>query len=209
MKRVETWWLPAGDTHIELYLQAYGGEYQGEHRRASLNACRRRRVALDIGAHVGLWSRELAEAFEEVLAFEPIAAFRQCFIRNVTAQNVTLYPFALGSAPGKAKMAVAADNSGESYITEAGQEGVDIRPLDELELNDVDYVKIDVEGFELFVLQGARETLMRCRPVITLEQKAHSATHFGIGQYAALEYLKALGAEVRERVIDDWILVWP
>jgi FkbM family methyltransferase len=210
MKRIGAWWVPDGDTHMEDYLAAHGGEYQREHRQASLQLCDRRRIALDVGAHVGLWSRDLCVVFEEVIAFEPVAGFRQCFVRNVTADNVTLYPFALGRAPGRAAMAIAPDNSGASHIAQGpGGDAVEVRPLDDLELTDVDYVKIDVEGFELYVLEGARETLLRCRPVVTLEQKLHSATHFGIEQYAAVEYLKSLGAQVRARVIDDWILAWP
>jgi len=209
MKQVGTWWMPADETHLEHYLAAREGEYQQEHRAISLSFCRQRRVALDVGAHIGLWSRELAQTFVQVHAFEPLADFRACFLRNVTATNVTLHGFALGRTAGRAAMRVTADNSGASHIAAVGDGEVEVRPLDALALPVVDYVKIDVEGFELFVLEGARETLRRCRPVIILEQKAHSATHFGVGQHAALEYLKSLGAVVRVQLLDDWVLAWP
>jgi hypothetical protein len=38
---------------------------------------------------------------------------------------------------------------------------------------------------------------------------AHSARHFGIEQYAALNFLGALGATVLKRVLDDWVVGWP
>jgi FkbM family methyltransferase len=209
MKQVGTWWMPAGETHLEHYLAAREGEYQQEHRAISLSFCRQRRVALDVGAHIGLWSRDLAQAFAQVHAFEPLADFRACFLRNVTATNVRLHGFALGRAAGRATMRVAADNSGASHIAAVGDGEVEVRPLDALALPVIDYLKIDVEGFELYVLEGARETLRRCRPVIVLEQKAHSATHFGVEQYAAVEYLKSLGAVVRAQLLDDWVLAWP
>lgn len=209
MRKVGTWWVPDGDTHLEGYLAASGGEYQRPHRDVSLAHCRRRRVALDIGAHVGLWSRDLAAGFDEVHAFEPIGEFRECFARNVEGRNVRLHPFALGNTECHARMERGAENSGTTHIVELADEGVEVRALDGLALPVVDYMKIDVEGFELFVLEGARETLLRCRPVITLEQKPHSARHFGVEQYAALNYLGALGAKALRRVVDDWVVGWP
>jgi FkbM family methyltransferase len=209
MRDVEGWWVPDGDTHLEGYLKANRGGYQRPHRLVSLAQCGRRRVALDVGAHIGLWSKDLAIEFGQVLAFEPVATFRECFVKNVPAANVVLHPFALGKRASRARIKPEIENSGATHIVETSDDGVEVRPLDSLELPVVDYVKIDVEGFELFVLEGAKETLLRCRPVITLEQKSHSARHFGVAQYAALEYLGALGAKVLQRVLDDWVVGWP
>lgn len=209
MKRVGSWWVPANDAHLEEYLEALGGEYQQAHRGASLNACKRRRVAIDVGAHIGMWARDLAREFDEVVAFEPVAEFRQYFSRNVTADNVSLYPFALGKEFGRVRLGCSAGSSGTTHIQEFVEDGVEVRTLDSFAISMVDFIKIDVEGFELYVLEGARETLMRWRPVVTLEQKSHSVRHYGIEQYAALKYLESLGAEVRTRVVDDWVLSWP
>lgn len=208
MKRIGSWWMPVADQHLERYLKAEG-EYQRPHRLASIEACRQRRLALDIGAHIGLWSRELSAVFEEVIAFEPVEEFRQCFIKNVTADNVSLFPFALGSSAGHVQLDNPPGNSGMSHITKLCTDGVEMRTVDSFEFEMVDFVKIDVEGFELYVLEGARQTLTRCRPVVTIEQKPHSATNYGIPQYAAAELLQSLGAVVQRRVVDDWILAWP
>jgi FkbM family methyltransferase len=209
VNRVGTWWLPDGDTHFAAYLAASGGQYQEAQRRATLKHCRRRRVALDVGAHVGFWSRQLVTEFDTVHAFEPVAEFRECFVRNVAAANVQLQPFALGNTACRAKIEVASGNTGMTRIVDVGDEGVEVRTLDSLSLGVVDYIKLDVEGFELFVLEGAHETLLRCRPVLTLEQKGHGVHQFGVGQYEALDYLRALGAVVLGRVVDDWIVGWP
>lgn len=209
MKQVGTWWVPDDDTHLAGYLASSGGQYQKPHRRTSLEHCARRRVALDVGAHIGLWSRQLATEFEVVHAFEPVAEFRECYARNVAAANVQLHPFALGNAACRAKIEVASGNTGMTRIVDVGDEGVEVRTLDSLSLGVVDYIKLDVEGFELFVLEGAHETLLRCRPVLTIEQKGHGVHQFGVGQYEALDYLRALGAVVLGRVVDDWIVGWP
>jgi len=212
VRQAGRWWIPDREAHLEGHLAAAGGEYQQPHRARSLRHCARRRVALDIGAHIGLWSRDLARAFEQVHAFEPVAAFRECFARNVDAPNVVMHPCALGNTEGRVRLAIDEAHSGMTHVAEIGDEGdegIEVRRLDSFGLEGVDYVKIDVEGFELFVLEGARETLLRCRPVVTLEQKAHGAAYFGLAQYAALEFLKGLGAQVVQRVIDDWVLAWP
>jgi FkbM family methyltransferase len=208
VKRAGEWWIPDGDLHIEGYLAARG-EYQKPHRSESLARCRSRRVALDVGAHIGLWSRELASNFRQVHAFEPVDAFRECFARNVTASNVVLHAFALGNHEGKVTLDVRSENSGMTCVSESGQFSATMKTLDGMEFDEVDYIKIDVEGFELFVLEGAHETLLRCRPVVTLEQKSHGARNPGVEQYSALKYLRSLGAVPLARVIDDWILGWP
>jgi FkbM family methyltransferase len=194
VKQVGNWWVPDDDTHFAAYLASSGGQYQEPHRRTSLQHCVRRRLAAE---------------FEVLHAFEPVAEFRECYARNVTAANVQLHPFALGNAACRARIEVASGNSGATRIVDVGDEGAEVRTLDSLSLGVVDYIKLDVEGFELFVLEGAYETLLRCRPVLTVEQKGHGAQRFGVEQYEALDYLRALGAAVLGRVVDDWIVGWP
>ena len=70
----------------------------------ALSHTKGRRVALDIGAHVGLISRILAMDFERVEAFEPLPDHRECFAQNVTAENVVLHACALGASQGEVRM---------------------------------------------------------------------------------------------------------
>lgn len=208
MKQFGQWWIPDGDTHLPGYLAAMKGEYQRAHREASLGWCTTRRVALDIGAHIGLWTKDLSAHFELVHAFEPVEEFRQCFIRNVAARNVVLHPCALGSTSGTVRLKVEAENSGMTHVDAQTDSGVPMRTLDSFGLDNVDYIKLDVEGFELFVLEGARETLLRCRPVLTVEQKAHGTRYFNVDRHASVDFLKSLGAKELQRVLDDWIIGW-
>ena len=60
---------------------------------------------------------------------------------------------------------------------------------------------------EAFVLEGARDTLLRCRPLVLIEQKPFSE-RYGVAQYDALEYLQSLGAVLVDRVVEDFLLGW-
>lgn len=202
------WWFPDGEAHLPEYLAAQPG-YQQVQRDVALGHVRRFGTAVDVGAHVGLWSRDLASRFARVHAFEPVAAHADCFGRNVPEANVVLHRHALGREDGFVEAEVATEgNSGSTYVFEVDA-GIPCRRLDSLALPEVDFLKIDVEGFELFVCEGARETLLRCRPVVVLEQKDHATELFGVPQYAARDFVCGLGARVLERLREDWVLGWP
>jgi FkbM family methyltransferase len=208
MFQFQDWWLPDGESHMVEYMRVQPA-YQGQHRATALSYVRHFRTAVDVGAHVGLWSRDLAARFERVHAFEPVAAHADCFERNVTAANVTLHRCALGREAGfvNAEVVVPGNSGTTQVFPSAG--GLPMRTLDSFGLADVDFVKIDVEGAELLVCEGGAQTLARCRPVVILEQKKASEEYFGIGQYAARDFLVSIGAQVLARVKDDWILGWP
>ena len=84
-----------------------------------------------------------------------------------------------------------------------------IRTLDEFEFDDVDFIKIDTEGYETFVIKGAMETLMRCKPVIVVEQKGGNELYGIQGEAPAVAMLEAMGFKLKDRVRDDYILAWP
>src|SRR5688572_22008568 len=89
--------LPAWDTHFAEHLKKAPlvdgmGTYQYPKIEAALDVISQRGPggrghAVDVGAHVGLWSRILATHFDAVTAFEPIPEFCDCFLLNVTADN--------------------------------------------------------------------------------------------------------------------------
>lgn len=207
MFQFQDWWFPDGESHLPAYLQKYS-EYQSPHRDTALSHVKKFGVALDIGGHIGLWSRALAARFDTVHAFEPVAAHADCFERNVRAPNVTLHRIALGREPGYVTAEDPADgNSGSTYVFETDS-GMEMRTLDSYNFRTVDFIKIDVEGFEVFVCEGARDTLARCRPVIVMEQKNHATDYFGLPRYSARDFVASLGARVLGRINDDWVLGW-
>ena len=137
-------------------------------------------VAVDAGAHVGNHSLWLAAVCGmRVHAFEPAPANATRLLDNVLANPglpVTVHRVALGAAPGHATMIGTPDDIdwGRSPVA-YGHGPVDVAALDSYDLDDVAIVKIDVEGNEPAVLDGALRTLARCRPVVWAEAQAPDA----------------------------------
>ena len=215
MKEHRGWWFPEGETHFQKMLDksvAKGGpaRYQYQVRDRSLTYVKNFRVALDIGANVGLWSRDLVKSFGRVIAFEPVALFRECLEQNVTGANFEVRPVALGDQDTMGTMIITEDNSGHSHLdpNTMGAGDVQVVRLDNLNLHDINYIKIDCEGYEYRILQGAEQTIRRCRPVVVIEQKPHDAYSKQYGQFAAVGLLKEWGMIKLDQIRDDWIMGW-
>lgn len=212
MKQIKGIWFPDGDTHFAAQLAAGPlvdgkGTYQFAKYQAALKYAKDRGHAVDIGAHVGLWSRVMAMDFDRVTAFEPLAAHRECFIENVEHSNVALVPCALGDQAGTVNIHMPADNTGHAHVLDAG-EACNLETLDSQSLPFIDLLKIDVEGFERAVVMGGERTIRDMRPVIVIEQKPNNAERYGQGRWDAVKLLKSWGAREAEVIKGDHIMVW-
>lgn len=126
------------------------------------------RTFVDVGANVGGYSVRAAAFDMKVYAFEPNPHNLKLLQRNIEINKVTVdvLPFALGSKPQKARLQ---PQGGVSRIVKDEGIEVEMRTLDSFDLPAADLLKIDVEGYELEVVKGARETLRKYRPVLMIE----------------------------------------
>lgn len=216
--------FPSGEQHLPKWMQAKPhmragkGTYQYEKYETALKYTTGRRVAVDIGAHVGLWSRVMALDFDRVHSFEPVEKHIDCYRRNLKdhleAGRAVLHAVALGSEPGWVCMVNGTrGSSGDTWVkeqklTDPPEYSVPLAQLDSYELRDVDFLKVDNEGYEFFALRGAEDTLKRCRPVVIVEQKPGRAQKFGLRERQAVEYLQTLGATLCREISGDFILAW-
>lgn len=205
-------WLPDDDTHFVKQLSngpLIGGKatYQYSKYQAALKQVKRTDHAMDVGAHVGLWSRVMAMDFRKVTAFEPVAAHRGCFLKNIETDNINLLPFAVGASAGKVMVAKPAGNSGNACVSQAGEE-CEMVALDSLRLAPVDLLKIDVEGYEKEAVLGAEATIRRDKPVMVVEQKPGNAERYGCGRWDAVTLLKDWGMREVAVLSGDHIMVW-
>ena len=208
------WWFPDQDTHFSEMLTKHvskGGApvYQEKVRRISMDLCPRKNLALDIGANVGLWSRDLCGSFINVIAFEPVSEFCKCLRRNVTASNLELLDLALGDTTTTVDMIITEGNTGHSHvdIKSYGQGTTNMTTLDFLDFPEIDYIKIDCEGFENKILSGAEITIKKYRPIIVIEDKRHKDVGHA-DTAGALDTLLGWGARVLQTVNNDHILGW-
>ena len=216
MYQAHGWWFADQDTHfahmIDKNIKKGGpAAYQEPVRQKSLQFVQDFGVAVDIGANVGLWSRDLATKFARVIAVEPVSEFQECLKRNVPMENIEVWPMALGTEDTTIDMIITEGNTGHSHINKdtVGIGKVEMRQLDSLWFDRIDYMKIDCEGYEMQILQGGENTIQNYQPIIVVEQKLHTDT--GITkdtQYGAVELLKSWGAKELGRVRNDCILGW-
>lgn len=127
-------------------------------------------VAVDGGAHVGGWTKILAERFRAVHAFEPAAdTFKLLSANMADLANVRLYNIALMHE--RQLGTIQLDGVRTTARRFAPKPGGDVLAvgLDELKLPSCGLIKLDLEGCEYFALQGAAETIKRHRPFLLVE----------------------------------------
>lgn len=213
MQKINGIYIPARDTHfgaqiVKNPIVEGKGTYQYPKVIAALETAKRRGHAIDVGGHVGLWSRILAMNFERVTAFEPVPEHIECFKENVLAnhENVVLRQNAVGDVEAGIRIKQTSDDTGAACIDSAGEIFVDMRRLDNCDLGPVDFIKIDVEGYESKVVAGAEALIREHRPVIVVEQKRR-AIRYGLDRFAAIDLLKSWGYRIQWEQIGDYCLV--
>lgn len=144
--------------------------------------CESDSVVLDVGANIGSTALAFAEIVPlgEVHAFEPSVAMCDVLRSNIALsgfKNIVVHPFGLSDSPAWGKLQLAmAGNPGSAYCSltsseEIGTDRVELCALDEVidPSKQIDFVKIDVEGFEYRVLLGGRRLVLRHKPALVIE----------------------------------------
>jgi FkbM family methyltransferase len=141
------------------------------------------RLIFDVGANYGWYSLRFSKIFTNAqsYAFEPIPATFQYLIKNISLNgcgDIRAFNYGLSNESGNKTFYFYPEDSGNASLTNVSdREDVEripcsVRKLDEFVLeNDVypDFIKCDVEGAELFVLQGGYETIKKHKPIIYSE----------------------------------------
>jgi FkbM family methyltransferase len=158
------------------------------------------KLAVDIGANNGLYTYFLSRVARHVVAYEPIPVLAQ-FLRRAVAANVSVREKAVSDRAGKMDIHVPVVKGHPTYnigsLDAAHNTGpcitynIEVTTLDEEDLSDVGFIKIDIEGHELSALRGAENTIRRDRPTILLE-----VLDTQDWESSALAFLSNLGYEI-------------
>jgi FkbM family methyltransferase len=189
----------------------YGrGTYQLDKVLAGVEQCHRFGVAVDVGANVGLWTRILCHHFTKVIAIEPIPENVDCLMRNTSdCDNVTINAVAVSQKVGYLPLAYMDDVASASVCSdfESADAHVYCKPLDDFGLCNVDFIKVDVEGFENNVIKSGEFTIRTQRPIVIVEQKKRTVKYDG-HKFAAVQTLCSWGMDVAWEKAGDYCLVW-
>jgi FkbM family methyltransferase len=147
--------------------------------------CERHRPGLDVGAKVGMYTYRIRKHSSEVIAFEPIPMFNNLLRAVFEGKRGRIEPYAVSNQRGTAILRVpyghdglpkygrSTIDPGNDFDTGliAGHDEIEVetRRIDDYNLPDVGFMKIDVEGHELAVLAGAEGTLARHAPSLLIE----------------------------------------
>lgn len=189
----------------------YAGVFEAGEVRFVVERLRPGGVFLDVGANAGLYSVLAAKRVGpggRVIAFEPAQANVELLKRNIemnALSNVTIISKAVGDKVGQCQFAVSRDGAMNS-LAQTGHPGQKIEnwqtiemttldaALQELKLPRIDFIKIDVEGAEKLVFEGARETLTAFPNAVILFEAANiAATSFNYTAKSLLAELQRQG----------------
>jgi FkbM family methyltransferase len=140
-------------------------------------------TVLDIGANIGCTSILFGSRAQRVVSFEPSPTTFAFLQKNVQAsglQNIDTRNVGLGKTAGRFELTFSVDNRSGGFVSNQMQasaghqvEAIEIVQgdsfLNEAGLGRVDFIKIDVEGFERDVIEGLRDSISANRPIVTLE----------------------------------------
>lgn len=181
-------------------------EHSLRHVRAvewAIAACPKHRTAIQAGGNIGLWPLRMAKDFGRVFTFEPEPISRQCLEQNVP-RNVIVSGSALGAEPGFC--GVKRRSLGSHHIVEGTD--VAITPIDALQLDDVDLIQLDIEGYELNALMGAVQTIEKCHPVIQVELRGFTEK-YGWSESDVRTLLVSLGYHMAsQQPGSDFVFQW-
>lgn len=164
---------------------------------------------IDVGANIGVYTLQAARAVGttgKVLAIEPSFEFseylQKSIIENQLNQIVSVVQAGLSDVKGKGRFVRCADstNPGASYVTTnstLGEYDISLVTLDSLELENVNFIKLDAQGAEIQVLEGAKNTISRFKPILLTELNCRAAREIGKTSFSkVVQWIENLGYAV-------------
>ena len=157
-------------------------------------------VLIDVGSNYGYHSINSSSLCHLIYSFEPQKYIHDIQLKSIeynNIHNIKLFNYAIGHYNGQTKMsAIDYDHPsihmGDLSIGTNG-ESVDIRTLDSIDIPYANFIKIDVQGYEKYVLEGASTLISNHYPIIIIEIEEHQLARFNYGAKHLFDILKKLG----------------
>lgn len=201
-----------------LGLRANNGIFEPNETQLCQKLIRSGDRVLDIGANIGYYTLlfcDLVSLEGHVWAFEPDAQNFHYLQHNLTNPLVkgvvSLYSVALGESLGKARLYHAIQNTGMHRLYASAccsNEYYEVSVItgDSLALAPVNFIKIDIEGYEPYALQGLTETIKNSPEIkILCEFSPLSIWEAGFHPVLFLEHMQKLGFHLLVQSDDTWV----
>lgn len=208
-----TYWIEAGDKLYENRMAA--GSWQAGNFKYAQTLIDNWTRCLDIGSNMACSAVQYSQKFQTVECFEPTPLNIDLWRKTIAANSITncnLHTVALGECEKSVKIVLHARNGGHNHLDNSDRPRwtgrkwddripkerkretttVDVKVLDTYQFTDVGFMKLDVEGYEYFVLQGAQETIKNNRPTLQLEIRANQCRRFGYWAEDMIEWIRSL-----------------
>lgn len=162
------------------------------------------RTCVQAGGNLGLYPVVFGEHFKRVFTFEPDSPSFYYLSYNAVNAKIIKINAALTDKPGTILLSstvLNSSNAGESRVVREGGYEIFGINLDSFKIKDLDFLQLDIEGHEMFALQGARETLTDNSPVVALEMRDNPHKQM------ILDFMKDLGYSLHSTFNLDYIFV--
>lgn len=195
---IDGWISLNGDIALKAAYTQGGNSvdnYQKEQLDDSLKFVKNFRTAIDIGAHIGIMSYNMSKRFDSVYAFEIQPDVYNCLKENLKTKNifnVQAFNLGIGDAEKNVDLNFEQRKTFSTHVKPNSEGQHKIVSLDSYNLDTVDFIKIDAEGYEPLIALGAIQTIKKTKPPILFERKQHPE-RYGYKRDSIIEILKPYG----------------
>ena len=198
IEKVNDFWVPSNDVHIEQW-KAGAPFTQNKCLNKFIKYCesqtKKMKTVIDVGAWCGTWAKAIEPFAKKVIAFEPDKTHFECLQRNCTI-NCTPRMEAVGAQ--LQEVSLTEDNFTQAKrVNEKGN--IRMITLDHMAYEDVDMIKIDVEGYEMEVLKGATKTLESVKYLMI--ELNNNTKKYGSSNIVVEKFIADLGFKV---LMEHW-----
>lgn len=160
------WLWPSDDKKSWQFLTR--GEHLTFPKKIS-NLLGKKRTVIQAGGHCGLYPYQYSTLFDNVYTFEIDTLNYSCLEENLkNLNNVKIFNIGLGNKQERKGIKRDKKNAGKHMISNNGSD-ITITTIDEMNIAEVDLIHLDIEGYELFALQGAINTIKHYKPLLVIE----------------------------------------
>lgn len=198
IEKVNDFWVPSNDIHIKEW-KAGKPFTQNKCLNKFLNYCetqnKKMHTVIDVGAWCGTWAKAIEPFAKRVIAYEPDKIHFQCLQKNCTINCIPRM-----EAVGSEERNISLTDDNFTQARRVKDEGnIRMVTLDSTEYDKVDMIKIDVEGYEMKVLEGATKMLSQVKYLMI--ELNNNSKKYGSSNTKIEKYLTSIGFKV---LMEHW-----